>query len=58
MIEVQANLNLIVEMAHVIPNAQFTFDSIDNIFQCNTLIIIRGDFNAKCIMRGIIFTII
>jgi len=47
MIEVQANLSLIVEMAYVTPNTQFTFDLTDNIFQFNTPIIIRGDFNTK-----------
>jgi len=47
MIKVQANLSLIIGMAYVTPNVQFMFDSIDNIFQGNTSIIIRDDFNAK-----------
>jgi len=47
MIKVQANSSLLVEMAYVTPNTQFTFYSTDNIFQCNTPIIIKGDFNAK-----------
>jgi len=47
MIKVQANLNLIVGVAYVIPNTQFFFDSFDNMFQGNISIIVGGDYNAK-----------
>jgi len=46
-IKVQININIIMGVAYISPNAQFTFNSLDNIFQGNTPMIIGRDFNAK-----------
>jgi len=48
LIKIQSNINITVGVIYVPPKAQFTFDSLNEIFnKYAPIIILGGDFNAK-----------